>query len=112
MTDFLNPGPNAERIIDRLTKDMIAKGLLIQAGFQMYRAVTPGLALASKEHLAELEFAYFAGAQHLFASIMTVLDAGEEPTEADLKRIENIGAELEEFAKGAALRYTPARGRT
>lgn len=112
MDNILNPKPEVAALIDRLTKDMIAKGLLVQAGFAMYRAVTPGLALASKEHLSELEFAYFAGAQHVFSSIMTVLDAGEEPTDADISRVENIARELEEFAKAAALRYTPARGRT
>ena len=112
MDRILNPKPEVAALIDKLTKDMIAKGLLIQAGFQMYRVAVPGLALASKEHLGELEFAYFAGAQHVFSSIMSVLDPGEEPTEADLARIENIAHELDEFAKAAALRLTPARGRT
>jgi len=38
-----------------------------------------------------------AGAQHLFSSIMTILDPGDEPTEADMKRMELIAKEMAAF---------------
>jgi hypothetical protein len=41
---------------------------------------------------------FFAGAQHLWALWLTTLDPGEEPTEADMTRLDNINAELERWA--------------
>jgi hypothetical protein len=43
--------------------------------------------------------AFFAGAQHLFASIMVIMDPGAEPTAADLARMSQIHEELERFVR-------------
>ena len=45
--------------------------------------------------------AFFAGAHHLFTSIMNVLDPGPdtEPTERDLRRMSQIHAELERYER-------------
>jgi hypothetical protein len=45
----------------------------------------------------ELRMAFFGGAQHLFGSIMGILDPGEEPTEQDMRRMDLISHELETF---------------
>jgi hypothetical protein len=47
----------------------------------------------------EMRKAFFAGAQHLFSAIMSVLDPGTEPTEKDLARMDKIHNELEAFSK-------------
>jgi hypothetical protein len=49
----------------------------------------------------------FFGAQHLFASLNSVLEEGEEPTEKDLRRMENIAAELIAFIEHYKLRHFP-----
>ncbi len=41
--------------------------------------------------------AFFAGAQHLFGSIMGMMEADEEPTVTDLARMDNIEKELATF---------------
>lgn len=40
---------------------------------------------------------FFGGAATLFDTIMRVMDADREPTEADLRRMERIAKELERF---------------
>jgi len=45
----------------------------------------------------ECRRAFYAGARSLFHAIVTVLEPGLEPTEADLKAMDNINAELERF---------------
>lgn len=51
----------------------------------------------SNVQLDEMRKAFFAGAQHLFASIMGILEPGAEPTEKDLVRMDHIDKELREF---------------
>jgi hypothetical protein len=41
--------------------------------------------------------AFMAGAEHLFSSVMNVLDPGQEPTADDLRRMDLIHTELEEW---------------
>lgn len=52
---------------------------------------------APEIQLRECKLAFFAGAQALFASIMTLLDPGEEPTDSDLRKIDEIDRELKTF---------------
>ena len=49
-------------------------------------------------HREESRLAFYAGAATLFYSIMKSLDAGDEPTEADLARMDAIRAEIDGFA--------------
>lgn len=89
MSDF-------SKIVDGFTKKFTDDGKLIEAGWQAYRMLSlpPN---APEIQVKECRLAYFFGAQHLFASIMGVLDEGSEPTEADLRRLDLIHAELEAF---------------
>jgi hypothetical protein len=44
--------------------------------------------------------AFLAGSQHLFSSIVVILDPGDEqPTEADLRKMDLIDKELRAFAR-------------
>jgi hypothetical protein len=83
--------------------DLIKKNKLIEAGFV-------GLAYlafkdATEEQYESLRLAFFAGSQHLFASIMAVLDTEETVTPEDLSRIDNIHKELETFLEQFKLKY-------
>jgi hypothetical protein len=84
--------------LQRLSQELTARGLLIEAGYVGLRlaAMAPD---ASEVQVREMRMAFFAGAQHLFASIMGILDPGDEPTDADLKRMDNIAAELGRFER-------------
>lgn len=80
----------------RFERELVDKGKLIEAGWVGLRlsAVPED---AGKTQLEEMRTAFFAGAQHLFGSIMGILDDDREPTEADLRRMSLISDELDIF---------------
>jgi len=90
--------------IDKLTKDLTDKGLLIEAGFVGLRHMAIAKD-APADQVDDMRNAFFAGAQHLLASIMSILDPGEEPTIADLQRMDLIQAELDQFIKDFSARH-------
>lgn len=83
--------------LENLTKNLNDKGKLIEAGFVGLRlsVMSPD---APHIQVEEMRLAFMAGAQHLFASIMTILDPGDEPTDDDIRRMGLISKELEAFA--------------
>lgn len=85
-------------LIDQMTKKFTDEGKIVEAGWQAYRmlSIPPN---APEIQVKECRLAYFFGAQHLFASLMGVLDDGSEPTEADMRRLDLIHKELESFVK-------------
>lgn len=90
-----------------LSRELTDQGKLIEAGWvALQLAAIPGD--APRLQLTEMRMAFFAGAQHLFASIMTILEPGAEPTDADFSRMDQINAELQGFADGFA-RHLAAR---
>lgn len=82
--------------LERLTKELANDGKLIEAGWVALRilAVPPE---APAVQLQSMRLAYMAGAQHLFSSIMSIMDSDREPTDADLKRMDLINKEIEAF---------------
>jgi hypothetical protein len=85
-----------EAFLTAMSRTLADEGKLIEAGwFSLHAAAIPESAPAVQ--IKEMRMAFFAGAQHLFASIMTMLEAGEEPTDADLARMSLIAAELDAF---------------
>lgn len=93
------------KFINDLTKSLIDHGRIIEAGFAGYKLMaysTTPLPAAQEE---DLRNTFFAGAQHLFSSIMHVLDSGIEPTETDLNRLTLINNKLNEFLSAFELKY-------
>jgi hypothetical protein len=88
--------PKHRELLEDLSRELVDKGQLIEAGWVSLRAsvISPD---APDDQLREMRMAFFAGAQHLFGSIMTILDPGAEPTEADIKRMDDINNELNQF---------------
>lgn len=79
-----------------LSRALTDQGKLIEAGWIGLRlAAIP--TDAPEIQLQEMRNAFFAGAQHLFSSIMTIMDEDREPTEADLERMSLISNELDVF---------------
>jgi len=85
-------------VIDKILAEWADKGKIIEGGWMAYVA-TSGLGSAPEMQRTEMRKAYMLGAQHLFASIMGILDPGSEPTEKDLKRMDLIHHELEAFRR-------------
>lgn len=96
---------------DALTKQFIAEGRLVEAGFRsLIVTAYPGHALMPSDQYRQLREAFFGGAQHLLGSIMSALDPDAEPTEADLDRMSKIAAELDTFIAEYAREHIPTRG--
>lgn len=92
-----------------VTKRLSDSGKIIEAGWvsMQMTVIAPD---APEEQLREMRMAFFAGAQHLFGSIMTMLDPGTEPTERDLNRMDLIDRELKEFIKDFSKKHLPTKG--
>jgi hypothetical protein len=95
--------------LERLSRELADKGKLIEAGWVGLR-VACDLHDAPKQQLDEMRNAFFAGAQHLFASIMAILDPGSEPTDKDLERMDLIDRELKAFINDFTIRNIPTGG--
>lgn len=81
-----------------VTETLIARGKLIEAGFAaLIAAAYHGTDDMPKEQYDGLREAFFAGAQHLFGSIMSTLSEGDEIRPEDIKRLDQINTELAEF---------------
>lgn len=95
--------------LQALTRRLTDEGKLIEAGWAALRAmwVHPD---APDHQVAELRQAFMAGAQHTWASLMTALDPGADPTTADLSRMDKIQRELDAFAAELARDHYPTKG--
>lgn len=96
-------------IADQLTKSLADEGKIIEGGWQGFRMIVMPKEAPQIQN-DEMRKAFYAGAVHLFASIMNILDPGSEPTERDLRRMDQIHQELEAFQKGFELQYGPVDG--
>jgi hypothetical protein len=97
------------QFLEQLSRKLADDGKLIEAGWVSLRIqAIPFNAPAVQ--LEEMRMAFMAGAQHLFSSIMTILEDGVEETEADLSRMDLIHKELEAYAKEIELRFSKPRG--
>jgi hypothetical protein len=82
--------------LDDFCRKLADSGKLVEAGFWGLRiAAIPDD--APQVQVDEMRNAFFAGAQHMFGSIMQILEPGSEATEKDLHRLTLIDIELREF---------------
>lgn len=80
----------------------MARGKLIEAGFTL--RILPLAAAADPERAEAMRHAFFAGAHHLLALFIAVLDPSTpDPTAADLEKMNLIEAELREFIREFAV---------
>lgn len=89
--------------LDALSRELIAQGKLIEAGFIL--RILPLADAADPERAEAMRHAFFAGAHHLFVLFVAVLDPStQEPTPADLEKMSRIEAELDQFIREFAVR--------
>lgn len=86
------------KVADALAGHYVDRGLIIAMGFAaMVEASYPEWRSMPKQQYDDLRAAFFCGAQHLFGSIMGILDPDQEPTERDMQRMDLIAHELDSF---------------
>jgi hypothetical protein len=95
--------------LERLHRELADSGKLIEAGFVSLR-IACDLVDAPADQIRKMRMAFFAGAQHLFASMMIAIDSGSDPTDADMRRMDLIDRELETFIRELELRHFPTKG--
>jgi hypothetical protein len=101
--------PTVQEVSQELAEGLADAGKIIEGGFAGFRMmVIPSE--APPIQVNEMRMAFFAGAQHLFASIMAVMDTDREPTPRDLHRMSMIHEELEAFRKDFELNHLPTDG--
>jgi hypothetical protein len=95
--------------LDALSRELIEAGRLIEAGFILrILAANPDAAPAHTEALRQ---AFFTGAHHLFVCVISIMDpTTPEPTPADLQKMDQIEAELQDFITDFATRHLPVQG--
>jgi len=99
-----------EKMLEKLSRDLVDRGKLIESGWIAMRAVVfkGNEARVSARQIVDMRNCFFAGAQHLFASLMTILDGGAEATEKDMDRISLINKELNGFIDELRRAHPPA----
>src|SRR4051794_24276946 len=99
----------AQAVAQKLSEALADAGKIIEGGWEGFRLmVIPKEAPQIQAH--EMRMAFFAGAQHLFASIIAVMDSDREPTSSDLRRMSLIHSELESFRTDLELIQLPTDG--
>lgn len=105
----MKPG-QIDETASQLTKALIDDGKLIEAGFVAFaNLVIPKDASPTQQR--EMRLAFMAGAEHVWSSVMNVLDEGEEPTADDMRRMDAIQTEIDAWRAKLSERINPAQGR-
>jgi len=87
--------------LDRIARELADQGRLVEAGWIGFSilAQQPGVPCEV------MRDAYMAGAYHVFRSMISTLDEGSEPTDADMARMSMISAEIDAFERQLRARY-------
>lgn len=75
---------------------MLDEGTVIETGFRALRLLMPPDAPESM--VRQMRKAFFAGAMHVWSSMLAVLDQESQYTENDLRRMIGIQSELNKFS--------------
>ena len=97
-----------QRVFNGITRKLADEGRLVEGGWQILAATW--FRTRDPEAQEALRLAYYSGAQHVFASVISMLDAGDDATPADMERMTKIHNELEAWKKETDLRVAPAKG--
>lgn len=85
-------------LVDAFTREAVDQGKIIEAGWLSFKhcVIVPE---ASTVQLEDMRRAFFAGAQHLWGSIFSILDEDDDVSANDENRMSLINKELGDFIK-------------
>lgn len=91
--------PVQRQIADNLLRELSDRGQIVEGGWKAYELLT-GLSKTSDLQRKECRKAFFFGAQHVFGSLVTMLEPGTtDATDTDIERMKKLDAELRQFLK-------------
>lgn len=94
-----------EEELAAINKEAMNKGCVIEMGWLLFAKLVYPHGMTKDQH-DQLRDAFFAGAHHLFSSLMDGLDLDDDDaTAADEKRMELIADELDAFYQRLRKRY-------
>jgi biotin synthase-like enzyme len=82
--------------VEEVARDLCARGQILLAGWIAYKHLVVGQH-APAPQLEIARMAFYAGAQHLFGTLLALLDPDAEPTERDLHMMQSVNSELEAY---------------
>lgn len=85
-------------LADELAKKLADDSKMVEGGWLGFLLALK-LKDAPPDQLREMRLAFFAGAMHVFFTLMHILDPGQEPTEKDMQRMDKLHEELDRFRK-------------
>lgn len=88
--------PVQRQIADNLLRELSDRGQIVEGGWKAYELLT-GLGKTSDIQRKECRKAFFFGAQHVFASLVAMLEPGTDATDTDIHRMTKLDAELRRF---------------
>lgn len=81
---------------DTIVKKLTDSGQLLSAAFEEIRFTYLPMD-ATADQIRVMHIIFMLGAQHLFASVLSMLDHGSEATENDMRRMMLVDNELRAF---------------
>jgi hypothetical protein len=96
------------QLVEDVTKKLADDGKLLEAGWNGFRALY--LQGAQEAQVNDMRIAFYAGAQHIYGSMMSFMEAGEQPTETDMRRVEALDQEVSEFIEWFKLHIERVEG--
>lgn len=95
----------AQALHDRVAKEWADKGQLIEGGWEVLKRFS--LQDCGPVQLDEMRKAFFLGAQHCYASVIGMLEDGQDPSEKEMDRMMLLHQELDAFRRSLLRKPTP-----
>jgi hypothetical protein len=92
----MNREEKIQEVAARLVKELANEGQLVAGGWYAFeKAFLPPH--IGEQQRNDMMVAFYSGAEHTFYNMISMQDEGEEPTDADMARMDKLHAELERF---------------
>lgn len=96
------------RAMRPIIQSLIDQGQMLEAAWQSFRLMALPIVTGSRE-LDAFKETFFAGAAATFETMMHAMEEGhQEPTEADLRRMDALAAEVNKWDDYFRLKYGPS----
>lgn len=84
-----------DKLLNQTARGFAESGKLVEAGWQGFAHAFD----APPDKAGFLHFVFFAGAHHVYSSLIAMLMKDQEVTEADIDLYQKVGKEMHEFGE-------------